>query len=114
MGSTSNRVIGGRPRVVSEASIRSEGLQLGGEGNVWATSMAPEDFAVARVGGEWGADLIGNFPFLQSFTKNYAEGFVVKIKDTSSFVVSTTYWKALLGQYESSTPIPPSDIEILH
>ena len=107
------RVFGGVARTVSETAIESQGLQPGVEGKVWATRMAPEDFNSTAIGGSWGADWITKFPFLKFFKKNFQDGYVIKIKNTSTFSASGTYWKALLGQYESSAPIPAADIEVV-
>ena len=90
-------------------AIKSQGLRVGAEQSVWATTMKPSEFSQSFIGGLRGKDAVTG----QWLTKDFANGSVAIIRNTQGFKPSNTYWKAFTGQYEAEGTIPPSAFEIV-
>ena len=91
-------------------SIKTEGLRLGTSNKVWASTMSPDEFSAFRLGGNTGINFIRNFPFFSTFAKKF--DCVAEISDVSDFQTAALTYKQLLGQFESSCPIPPGKLKI--
>jgi hypothetical protein len=71
--------------------------------------MKPANFSQWLIGGLKGRDEVTG----EWMSKDFANGWVAIIRNTSKFKPSNTYWKAFTGQYESEGTIPPTDFEIV-
>jgi len=90
-------------------AIQSQGLRVGAEQSVWATTMKPSEFSQWLIGGLRGKDPVTG----KWLTKDFSGGWVAIIRNTKGFKPSNTYWKAFTGQYEAEGTIPPSAFEIV-